>query len=235
MALATMTEREFPKQVLQDDSPVLVAFRASWCAPSQDLTPVVEETATEYKGRAKVVAVDVDGDPRANKICRRYDVSRLPVLMLFHEGGVKDLIGGATTKEVITDMLESRLRPVLDVGEHNFEAEVLRSRVPVLVHFHAAWCSASVELLPLVESMADRFHGRAKIARVEFGGENARLCARYGIVRVPTVVLFQGGQVKDRILGAMKGGTKVEGGRQTSCVGLTSFDNLAAMVEEVAL
>ena len=235
MALATMTEREFPKEVLQGDTPVLVAFRASWCAPSQDLTPVVEEAAAEYRGRAKVVAVDVDGDPRANKICRRYDVSRLPVLMLFHEGGVKDLIGGATTKEVITDMLESRLRPVLDVGEHNFEAEVLRSRVPVLVHFHAAWCSASVELLPLVESMADRFHGRAKIARVEFGGENARLCARYGIVRVPTVVLFQGGQVKDRILGAMKGGTKVEVGRQTPCVGLTSFDNLAAMVEEVAL
>ncbi len=235
MALAPMTEKKFPNEVLHHDAPVLVAFRASWCVPSQDLTPVLEEAAAEYKGRAKVVAVDVHGDPRANKMCRQYEVSRLPVVMLFHEGGVKDLIGGATSKEVITDMLESRLKPMLDVGEHNFEAEVLRSRVPVLVHFRASWCEPSMELEPVVESLAERYHGRAKIARVEFGGDNARLCARYGIVRVPTLALFQGGQVKDRILGAMKGGTKAARGRQTSCVKLTSFDNVAGMLEEFAL
>ena len=140
MGVATMTDREFAKEVLGHDAPVLVAFRANWCQPSQELLPVVEEVAAEFKGRAKFVSVDVSDDPRANKMCRQYRVTRLPVVMLFEEGRVKDFIGGATSRDAIAEMVEGRLKPVHDVGAHNFGVEVLQSRIPVLAHFAAAWC-----------------------------------------------------------------------------------------------
>jgi thioredoxin 1 len=97
------------------------------------------------------------------------------------------------------------------------------------VHFHARWCAASREILPLVDSTAEQFRGRAKVARVEFGPEIASVCARFGIRRVPTLAVFQGGEIKDQILGAMKGGTK-NAARSTSCVGLTTADNINQLV-----
>lgn len=234
MPSASITEREFPKEVLGSDTPVLVTFRAGWCAPSQDLEPVFDAVASEYDGRAKVVALDVDGDIRANRVCRRFGVTRLPVTMLFADGRPQDFIGGMTSKESVTEMLENRLKPVFDVSEHSFDTEVLRSPVPVLVHFRAAWCQASLEVEPVIESVAERVRGRARVAAVDFD-RNARLCARYGIVRVPTIALFERGEIKDRIFGAMKGGTKEEGGRLTSCVNLTSAENVSQMLEEFVL
>lgn len=230
MSVVAVTDRHFTKDVLQSDVPVLVACGADWCVSSEELRPAIEEVAAKYEGRAKVVAVDVNGDPRANKILRGYRVTRLPVVMLFHEGELRDLVGGMASAEVITEMLERRLRPVRDVAAHNFEAEVLCSAVPVLVHFAGAWCAASQELEPLVESIAEQYRGRAKVVRVEFGGSNAALCAQYGIFRVPTLALFAGGQVRDQIFGAMKGGTWAEGVRD-----LSPFDNVAHMVEEFVL
>lgn len=231
MATENMTKRDFQREVLTDKSPVLVVFRAGWCVPSVQLAPVVENLAATNKGRVKVVTIDVGSDPKKNAIAREYDVTRVPVVMLFNEGRVKDFIGGQTSQEDIAAMIDRQLRPVFDVGVYDFDTEVLKSDVPVLVHFHARWCAASQELLPVVDSMAEQFRGRAKVARMEFGPETAQLCAQYGIRRVPTLALFEGGQIKDQILGAMRGGTKSPE-RATSCVGLTSIDNVAQMLNQ---
>ena len=234
MSPATITDQDFRTEVLSEEVPVLVAFRASWCMPSQDLAPILDKLAKQYSGRAKVVVYDVEGDVRTNKVCARYGVTRLPVVMLFHEGERKDFIGGMTSQRAMKQMLDRRLAPVLDVSELDFDAEVVRSRVPVLVHFHARWCEASREVEPLVDAVAADQRGRAKAVRVEFGEANARLCARYGITRVPTVALFNGGVIQDQILGAMTGGTKARGAAK-SCVNLTSEENLTQLVEELAL
>jgi thioredoxin 1 len=234
VAIANVTENEFKRQVLEAEAPVLVAFRAGWCVPSVQLEPIVEDLASSFKGQVKIVSVDVGSDMseiRANTLARQYNVTRVPVVMLFKDGQVKDFIGGATSKADIGEMVERQLRPVLDVTVYDFDTEVLKSELPVLVHFHARWCAVSREVAPLVDAAAEQFRGRAKVARVEFEPETAALCARFGIRRVPTLALFAGGEIKDQILGAMKGGTKTEA-RRTSCVGLTSTDNIAQMVEQ---
>jgi thioredoxin 1 len=233
MSPAITVDRAFSEEVLFEERPVLVACRASWCVPSLDLEPTLDELADEYDGRAKVVRVDVGDDLRSNAVCRRYGITRLPVLMLFDRGHRRDMIGGMTSKASIAAMVDARLKPVLEVGERDFEVDVLRSRMPVLVHFHAAWCAASLDLLPLVESVGERFRGRARVVQVDFDGNRA-LCARYAISRVPVLALFDQGRLRDQILGAMTGGTKDEG-RATSCVNLTSFDNVGGMLEEFIL
>jgi thioredoxin 1 len=234
MAISSVSDREFSQEVLQHDAPVVVAFRAAWCVPSQQLAPLVDDIADRYAGRVKVVGVDVDSDPKADKLCRQYKVTRLPMVMVFREGRVADFIGGAASPDNVADMIDRQLRPVTDVNEYNFDAEVLKSPVPVLVHVDAAWCAQSRALIPDVEQTAERFRGRVKVVRLDFGPANARLCAQYGFLRVPTLAVFHRGQVEDQIFGPMEGGTKTEAVR-TSCVGLTATDNIAEMLEPFAL
>lgn len=234
MAVASVSDREFSQEVLQHDAPVVVAFRSAWCVPSQQLVPQVGDLAGRYEGRVKVVSVDVDSDPKTNKVCRQYKVTRLPVVMVFRDGRVVDFIGGAASPDNVAEMIERQLRPVVDVNEYNFDAEVLKATVPVLVHVDAAWCGQSRQLVPVVESTAERFRGRAKVVRLEYGPANARLCAQYGFLRVPTLAVFHRGRIEDQIFGPMEGGTKTEQVR-ASCVGLTSTDNVAEMLEQFTL
>ncbi len=231
---ADVSDQAFDREVLRSEVPVVVAFRASWCVPSQDLAPIVDEIAGEYDGRVKTVAVDFD---RNKALCRRFGVTRVPVTMVISGGKPVDLIGGMTDKLSISQMVERGLAPapkrsalVKEVGKADFEREVVKSSVPTLVHFGAAWCQPSQRLVPLLDEVSERFRGKARVVRVEFGPETAELCARYGVVRVPTLALFVGGKIEDQILGEMVGGTKV-GAVRTSCVALTSFDNVSGMLE----
>lgn len=224
--LNTVTHREFNDKVLRSAHPVLVACGARWCMPSQQLVPIIERVASQFEGRLAAVAVDVDQE---KAIARRFKVNRVPVTMLFSEGRLVDFIGGMTDEKNISEMVARRLEPVIEVSELNFDHEVLQSRHPALVFFGAASCRASQQLLPVIRDVGERFRGKAKVARVEFGPENAGLCARFGVIRVPTTALFVNGRLEDQILGAMVGGTKV-GGVETSCVGLTALDNISEML-----
>jgi thioredoxin 1 len=232
MTIPHVVDREFKRLVLQSDKPTLVAFRASWCLPSQDLVPIIDEVADNFGDQVQFVAVDAEGDTKV--ILRKYKVNRLPVIMLFDDGRCVDVIGGFTSKDVIVQMLEEYLKPVKKVDEINFDAEVLQSQIPVLVHFDASWCRPSQLLIPVVDEIAQEFKNQTKVVRVDFGPDTARLCSRWGVSRVPTLALFVDGQIEDQILGGLAGGSKV-GGEVRSCVGLTSSNNIAEMLKRVVL
>ena len=200
--------------------------------PSQQLSPVFEGLAEKYKGRARVVSVDVT--PSTERLCRAYKIDRLPVVMLFKDGEPRDFIGGATDEANIADMLETHLKPTIELSEFNFEREVVKSKVPVLIHFWAAWCKQSLVMDEVIRDVATKFRGRAKVGRLEMRPENARLFARYNVSRVPTTAVLHHGEIQDQIFGAMTGGTKV-GAVQTSCVGLTSLDNVSQMLERFVM
>jgi len=224
----SVSDADFRAQVLLSKEPVLVAFRAGWCVPSQQLASVVDGIAEKYNGRLRVATVEVG--PKTERLCRSYGVERLPVVMLFKDGEPKDAIGGATQAATIVSMLDSQLKPVIELSELNFEREVVRSSLPVLIHFWAAWCRQSLDMGPIVEDLAKKFRGRARVARLEMRPDTMRLFGQYDVSRVPTTVVFHQGRPQDRILGAMTGGTKTDA-VQTSCVGLTSIDNLGQMLE----
>lgn len=232
MAITNVTDRDFGRQVLERDEPVVVAFRAGWCVPSVQLAPVVDELAANFEKRIKFVALEVDSDPKLNSICRRYNVTRLPMIMVFRNGRVADFVAGQASRENLVDMVDRQLRPLIDVDEFNFAAEVLMSPIPVLVHVDARWCEASRRLVPEIESAAKRLRGRAKVVRLEWGS-NSRLCAQYQFRRVPVIALFSDGRIQDQIYGAMEGGTK-DDTRRASCVGLTTAENIDSMLDAFA-
>ncbi len=92
------------------------------------------------------------------------------------------------------------MRGVVEVDDGNFENEVLRSTVPVLLDFSAEWCAPCKRLQPIVEAIAQEFDGRLKVAHLDIDKAQST-AVRYGIMSVPTVLLFKGGKVQDQLLG----------------------------------
>jgi thioredoxin 1 len=89
---------------------------------------------------------------------------------------------------------------VAEVGDQNFEAEVLKSPVPVLVDFWAAWCAPCRMLAPVVEAIAEQYEGKAKIVKLNVD-ENTLTSGKYNIKGIPTLLLFKDGVVKEQIVG----------------------------------
>jgi thioredoxin 1 len=199
--------------------------------PSVQLEPMMDDIAERYRGQVEVVDVDVGEDLRAHKLARRFKVNRVPVVMLFAEGRVKDYVGGLPSAGTITDMVDQQLQPVIRVDERNVDVEVRQSRIPVLIHIDAAWCSQSQAIVSDVNEVAERFRGRVKVVRVEYGADTARMCAEWGVSRVPTLALLEGEHVVDQILGGLPGGTEVADVRE-SRVGSTAAASITQMLDE---
>jgi thioredoxin 1 len=89
---------------------------------------------------------------------------------------------------------------VSDVGDQNFETEVLNSNIPVLVDFWAAWCAPCRMLAPVVEAIADKYDGKAKVVKLNVD-ENTLTSGKYNIKGIPTLLLFKNGIIKEQIVG----------------------------------
>lgn len=89
---------------------------------------------------------------------------------------------------------------ILVLTQENFASEVLQSATPVLVDFWAEWCGPCKAIAPILEELADEYEGRVKIGKVNID-EQQGLAAEYGIRAIPTLLLFDKGQVADQIVG----------------------------------
>jgi thioredoxin 1 len=89
---------------------------------------------------------------------------------------------------------------VNEVNDANFENEVLKSSQPVLVDFWAAWCGPCRALAPTVESVAEKYQGKAKVVKLNID-ENGASRVTYGIRGIPTLVLFRDGAEAERVVG----------------------------------
>jgi thioredoxin 1 len=84
--------------------------------------------------------------------------------------------------------------------DSNFDEEVLKSDVPVLVDFWAEWCGPCRMLSPTVEALAGDYEGKVRVAKLNVD-ENGQTAQAYGIRGIPTLLLFKSGQVQDQIVG----------------------------------
>ena len=84
--------------------------------------------------------------------------------------------------------------------DQNFEQEVLKSEVPVVVDFWAAWCVPCKMIAPTLEELGEEFAGKVRIAKLNVD-ENRTTASTYGIRSIPSLLLFSSGEVKEQMVG----------------------------------
>ncbi len=87
----------------------------------------------------------------------------------------------------------------------NFKAEVLESATPVVVDFWATWCGPCRMVAPVVEEIAKEYAGRVKVGKVDVD-ENSRVASDFGIMSIPTIMIFKNGKVMEQVVGALSKG-----------------------------
>jgi thioredoxin 1 len=97
----------------------------------------------------------------------------------------------------------------LEFTDANFETEVLKSPVPVLVDFWAEWCMPCRMLTPTIDALATETAGKAKVGKVNVDHHQG-IAVKYGIQSIPTVMLFKNGQMVKKWVGVVQKGTLAE-------------------------
>jgi len=86
------------------------------------------------------------------------------------------------------------------LNKDNFESEVLKSDMPVLVDFWAAWCGPCKMLAPTIAELAEEYEGKVKVCKYNID-DDASIAIKYGVVSIPTLLLFKNGEVVDKSIG----------------------------------
>lgn len=90
----------------------------------------------------------------------------------------------------------------IEFTDANFDEEVLKSELPVLIDFWAVWCGPCKMIAPSINELANEYEGKAKIGKVDVDN-NQQVATKYGIRSIPTLLIFKDGKMVDQIVGAL--------------------------------
>ncbi|TYT73745.1 thioredoxin [Desulfobotulus mexicanus] len=99
-------DADFEKEVLQSDKPVLIDFWAPWCGPCRAMTPIIEEMAKKFEGKAKIAKCNVDDNPITPG---KFDVKAIPTLIFFKDGKMVEQVTGMMAKPKIEELLNQMI------------------------------------------------------------------------------------------------------------------------------
>ncbi|MFM1999268.1 MAG: thioredoxin [Bacteroidota bacterium] len=99
-----ITDANFAEVAMNSDKPVMIDFWAEWCGPCRMVTPIVEEMANDYDGRAVIGKVNVDENP---DISAKFGIRNIPTIIFLKGGQVVDKSVGAVPKNVLTEKMEA--------------------------------------------------------------------------------------------------------------------------------
>lgn len=104
--LDVLTDSDFAQTIAEAELPVLVDFTAVWCPPCQMLKPILSEIATEYEGKLKITALDVDENPRTTM---QFGVQGMPTMIVFKNGKPVERLLGFMPKKRLLEKLEPHI------------------------------------------------------------------------------------------------------------------------------
>ncbi|MBN2038663.1 MAG: thioredoxin [Spirochaetes bacterium] len=107
MSELILNSTNFHKEIKESNVPVLVDFYADWCGPCKMMSPIIEELATDYKGKANVFKLNVD---EAREIASEYKITSIPTVMIFKDGEKVEEFIGAMPKNRLEDHLNKHMQ-----------------------------------------------------------------------------------------------------------------------------
>lgn len=185
------------------------------------LDETMRQVAREDAGRVLIARLNSRENPHT---AAQYHANGAPVVITFRDGQVvtrADGVDSRTLREHVAHLLGRGPRPAsapaparrqddpphrapsqpVTVSDATFQREVLSSALPVLVDLWAPWCGPCHMIAPVVESIARDYAGRLKVAKLNVD-ENPRTASTYHVQGIPTLLIFRGGRIVDRIVGA---------------------------------
>lgn len=90
---------------------------------------------------------------------------------------------------------------IVKLTKDNYEQEVIKSDIPVIVDFWAQWCGPCRTVAPIMDELAEKYNGKVKIGKVNVD-EESEVAAKYRIMSIPTIMVFKGGQIAEKVIGA---------------------------------
>ncbi|MEK6286003.1 MAG: thioredoxin domain-containing protein [Acidobacteriota bacterium] len=221
--LPHIVEGDFPQEVLKATKPVLVFFCAEPYESCDQTAPAVLAAVGDQRDKIKLVALDV----RINRVVStQYGAtfSTIPLLMIFKDGKPVGQFFGAASKQTVTRLIEKPedfkiqssqarekepsqkdkdpLVTIPTVPESDFDDEVLKSSIPVLVYFHASFQDACKVVSPLVAQIAESYKGKIKVLQID-SSIHRNISSKYnaGPLSAPVLILFKDGAARGRIKG----------------------------------
>ncbi len=170
MAVQTVTDATFEREVLRSELPVLIDFYADWCAPCKQQTPIVEEVARELEGKLKVVKIDIDRNPT---IANAFRIQSIPTLVLMADGQIAGGQAGLVPKKTILEMVKPLLPSDAAEVKPDELAQLIAQRRAVAVDIRDASSYARTHI-----------PGAIHVASDELEAKKSELAARDGRVRV---------------------------------------------------
>lgn len=104
MATKNVTDENFETEVLKAEKPTLVDFWAEWCGPCKQISPILEEIASNEDNKVTIAKINIDENPR---VATDYGIRSIPTMLLFNNGELKDTKVGALPKQELNDWIKN--------------------------------------------------------------------------------------------------------------------------------
>lgn len=91
---------------------------------------------------------------------------------------------------------------IINLTKDTFRKEVIESEIPVIVDFWAPWCGHCINLMPVIDELAEEADGRYKVCKINID-EEQELAMQFGVMTIPTCARFEGGELKSKTVGAL--------------------------------
>ncbi len=204
------SDQNFKRDVLDAKGYVLVDFWAEWCPPCKMLAPQLEIVAKDLGSDLQIVKLDVDNNKGT---AMEYGIMGIPTMILFKDGNKVASTSGFRPASQLSDWLHAQGvgtsgktssmatdSVITHVNDGNFDNEVINTKGYVLVDFWAEWCTPCKMLAPEVEKAAIEMKGKVKVTKLNID-DSRMIAGRYGIMSIPTLILFKDGQMVSQQVG----------------------------------